>query len=80
MHPIERYRKAKGWTQTELAEQVGVSLNTVQNWERGTEPRPKHRAKLAEVFGIDGLQLLTEMERWHAEQQETSTARKTAAA
>jgi len=30
-------------TQKELAQQFGVSLRTLQNWEAGMEPRPRHR-------------------------------------
>jgi transcriptional regulator with XRE-family HTH domain len=61
VHPIERYRRAKGWTQSELAAEVGVSLNTVQAWEKGSMPRPKVGRKLAEVFGVDPLQLTDEL-------------------
>jgi len=35
MHPIERYRKAKGLTQAELAERVGVSRKTINTVENG---------------------------------------------
>lgn len=61
MHPIARRRIAKGLTQTQLAELVGVSLTAVQGWERGRQPRPKHVAKLAEIFGADALELLDEI-------------------
>ena len=64
MHPIARYRKAKGWTQTDLAQELGVSMSTVQSWERGAQPRPRHLRRLAEVLGVDGLQLLTEVTDW----------------
>lgn len=45
-------RSSKGLTQEELAESVGVSLRTVQNWEKGTyEPQGKNLRSLSEVLG-----------------------------
>ena len=32
---IQRSRKEKGWTQKELAEQIGVSDKTISKWENG---------------------------------------------
>ena len=37
-------------SQAELAEQLGVSTRTVQNWEAGTWPRPSHRRMLVEFL------------------------------
>jgi len=68
LHPIRRYRTAKGWTQAELAERVGVSTNTVQAWERGAGIRPKNLARLAEALEIDALRLLNEIQAWRASQ------------
>jgi transcriptional regulator with XRE-family HTH domain len=67
MHPIERYRKARGLTQAELAQQVGVSTNSVQGWEAGAEPRPRRLATLADALGVDRLALLDEIEAWRVE-------------
>jgi transcriptional regulator with XRE-family HTH domain len=43
--PNERLRRArllKGWSQAELAEQVGTSFEMVSRWERGlTVPGPR---------------------------------------
>lgn len=61
MKAIERYRRAKGLTQTELAQKVGVSVKTVQSWERSALPRPRHLTRLSEVLGVEPLQLLDEM-------------------
>lgn len=37
---IKRARERKRWTQQQLAEAVGVSQKTIDNWENGrTEPR-----------------------------------------
>ncbi len=70
MHPIARYRKAKGWTQSALAAQLEVSLTSVQGWERGATPRPPMLVKLAGVLGVDALRLLSEMEAWQAARAE----------
>ncbi len=32
---IQGSRKEKGWTQKELAEQIGVSDKTISKWENG---------------------------------------------
>lgn len=64
LHPIERYRKGKGLTQTDLALAVGVNLSTVQRWESGTEPRPKMLIKVAEALGVEPMQLLDEIVAW----------------
>ena len=44
-------RKSLGVSQMELARLVGVSLLTIQTWERGvSEPRPENREKLEQVL------------------------------
>lgn len=69
MHPIARYRKGKGLTQQALADAVGVSLHTAQRWEMGAEPRPTKLVKLAEVLGVEPMQLLDEMIAWKQAQE-----------
>src|SRR5579864_4960049 len=53
--PNERLRWArnrKGWSQAELAEQVGTSFEMVSRWERGiTVPSPHYRKRLSGVLG-----------------------------
>jgi peptide/nickel transport system substrate-binding protein len=53
--PNERLRRArslKGWSQADLAEQVGTSFEIVSRWERGvTVPRPYYRERLCAVLG-----------------------------
>jgi transcriptional regulator with XRE-family HTH domain len=68
MNPVGRYRRAKGWTQADLARQMGVSTNTIQAWEKGANPRPRQLPKLAEAFGVDSLALFGELEAWRSEQ------------
>ncbi len=66
MHPIAFHRKANGWTQTDLGEQMGVSLTSVQAWERGATPRPRLIPKLAEVLGVDATELLRSLGDWQS--------------
>jgi transcriptional regulator with XRE-family HTH domain len=39
---IRARREARGWTQQQLAQEIGVGQRTVGNWERG-ETIPKNR-------------------------------------
>jgi putative transcriptional regulator len=57
---IRQCRKLKGWTQEQLARNIGVSLNTVQRWESGkTHPSPLAMDKLQELLEdvLEGDQL-----------------------
>ena len=48
---LRRTRNLKGWTQTELAEQVGTSFEMVSRWERGvTIPSAYFRKRLCSVL------------------------------
>jgi peptide/nickel transport system substrate-binding protein len=53
--PNERLRRArslKGWSQAQLAEQVGTSFEMVSRWERGiTVPSSYYRERLCAVLG-----------------------------
>jgi transcriptional regulator with XRE-family HTH domain len=40
-------RRAAGWTRVEIARAVGVSGQTVSNWESGARPGPDNAARLA---------------------------------
>ena len=47
-------RSDKGWTQTELAEKIGVCRQSIVWWETGrTIPFGKNLIKIARVFGVD---------------------------
>ncbi len=50
---LRQLRQARGWTQEDLAEQVGVGRKQVQAWERGEHlPRPATWQRLADLFGV----------------------------
>jgi len=59
-HNIKILRKKKGWSQEDLAREVGVSLSTVQRWEKkGGKPIRLAVRELARLFreaGIDKQQ------------------------
>ena len=55
---IKEYRKARGMTQAELAEQMGVGRTTITMWEIGEHlPSAAQLPQLARIFGckIDEL-------------------------
>ena len=53
-----RARLEKGWTQAELAEEVGATFETVSRWERGIIiPSPYYRRKLCSVFAKTAQEL-----------------------
>lgn len=48
---LKKRRKALGVSQMDLARLVGVSLLTIQTWERGAgEPKPENREKLEQIL------------------------------
>jgi transcriptional regulator with XRE-family HTH domain len=52
----ERIRR--GWTQLEVADQLGTTPGNVSRWERGiTSPGPYFRRKLCELFGMSAQEL-----------------------
>jgi len=58
---VRELRKKRGWTQEDMAREIGVSLSTVQRWERqGGEPTRLARRELRRLFqeaGIEGEEL-----------------------
>jgi len=51
-------RLRRHWSQQEVADMIGATLNTVSRWERGlTDCSPYFRNKLCELFGKDARQL-----------------------
>ena len=48
---VRELRKRKGWAQEDLARVIGVSLSTVQRWEKkGGEPTRLARRELKKLF------------------------------
>lgn len=48
---IRLARQRAGLTQQELAQQIGVSMRTIGNWERGDTVPQRHAARIADVLG-----------------------------
>lgn len=50
-------REKKGWTQEALAREIGVSLSTVQRWQKqGGRPTLLARRELKKLFQETGLE------------------------
>ncbi len=60
---LQKLRKARAWTQEELAEQVGVSRQSLSKWESaGALPDTANVIILADLFGVTTDYLLREGE------------------
>lgn len=61
---IKEARLAKGFTQEELAEKVGVKKSAVAKWENGrvSEIKRTNLKKLADALGLGPAQLLGDIE------------------
>lgn len=57
---LKQYRKAKGLTQQELADLLGVSNKSVSRWESGSYPDVATLAPLARALGVTINELLGE--------------------
>ena len=58
MNNIRKFRESYGLTQSQVAEKIGVSLDTVSRYETGKrEPRASDLMRMAQLFGcsIDDL-------------------------
>ena len=53
---VKALRKVKQWSQEDLAREIGVSLSTVQRWEKGSgKPIRLARIELEKQFKKAGL-------------------------
>lgn len=54
---LARTRQERGWTQSYVAQQVGVSVGTVRRWESGRLPYPASIQKLCHLFALNAQEL-----------------------
>ena len=53
---VRELRKRKGWAQEDLAREIGVSLSTIQRWEKkGGKPVRLARRELKKLFREAGI-------------------------
>lgn len=53
---VKELRKKKDWAQEDLAREIGVSLSTVQRWEKkGSKPIRLARRELQRLFKEAGI-------------------------
>jgi len=53
---VKMLRRKKGWVQEDLAREIGVSLSTVQRWERrGGQPSRLALRELKKLFQDAGM-------------------------
>jgi transcriptional regulator with XRE-family HTH domain len=58
---LRELREKNGLSQSELAERVGIPIDSIQNWEQGrTRPRIEALGKLARALGVTLDELLQE--------------------
>lgn len=56
---IAQARLAKGWTQAQLAEAVGVAKQHISRWEKGiNKPSVAALVKIAGALGVDLMTLI----------------------
>lgn len=61
---VRQWRRAKDITQEQMAESLGIHVNTYQNWEESPEKISIEKAvKIAEIFGVtlDDVSFKTEV-------------------
>ena len=55
---VKELRKKKGWAQEDLAREIGVSLSTVQRWEKkGGKPTRLASRELQKLFQDGGIKV-----------------------
>ena len=61
---LEKYRKLRGYTQSDLSEMIGVHRVTISRWERSTKAwqsvKGSELKKIADALGITIEELLGE--------------------
>src|SRR5262249_21299231 len=57
-HPLKIERKLRGWSQSKIAEALGITTRTVSRWEQGLSvPYPYYREQLCALFGKNAREL-----------------------
>ena len=73
-HPLKIARELRGWSQSRVADQVGVSIRTITRWEQGVSlPHPYYREQLCTLFGTNARELGLLPDHDHTEPKPTST-------
>lgn len=57
---IRQLRVARNWSQSTLAEKMGVNQKRVSDLERGIYPEPAETEKIVKIFELDSLNNGTE--------------------
>ena len=50
-----------------MVRRIGVDWRTIRGWETGAFPRAEYLARLAEVLGLDCLDLASELAEWRGQ-------------
>ena len=54
---VKELRRKMGWAQEDLAREIGVSLSTIQRWERqGGRPSRLARREITRLFNEAGIE------------------------
>jgi transcriptional regulator with XRE-family HTH domain len=70
---LRKYMESRGITQKELAEKIGVSAPTMNDWLQAKKyPRIDKIEKLADYFGVLKSDLIEEKSEEHFEMQKTN--------
>ena len=78
---IYKLRKLKELSQEELAEVIGVSRQTISNWELGeTSPNPEQLKLLSKVLGVSVDELINNEIKGILEEKVSNTERPTGTA
>ena len=55
---VREHRESIGFSQERMAQVIGVSRNTVANWERGEQIKSTNLMQMVALFGCDVNELL----------------------
>ena len=58
---LQKLRKAKGWTQEDLAAQISISRQALSKWEQGAvDPDTENVLQISKIFGVSTDYLLND--------------------